>query len=129
MLIAHELAGVRVLVAHEDGFQKAYLSAVLAAAGAILVDPSNAAGDAALTGPPPLDAAVVSQIVQATDGHRLIDAAARGALAVLVVHSASALPLPAVGLLRSLAVPYAAFQVVEAIRDMLGHRHDQRLRA
>ncbi|GAA4220496.1 hypothetical protein GCM10022253_24730 [Sphingomonas endophytica] len=128
MLIAHELAGVRVLVAHEDGFQKAYLSAVLAAAGAILVDPS-AAGDAALTGPPPLDAAVVSQIVQATDGHRLIDAAARGALAVLVVHSASALPLPAVGLLRSLAVPYAAFQVVEAIRDMLGHRHDQRLRA
>jgi hypothetical protein len=128
MLIAHELAGVSVLVAHEDGFQKAYLSAVLAAAGAILDDPS-AAGDAALTGPPPLDAAVVSQIVQATDGHRLIDAAARGALAVLVVHPASALPLPAVGLLRNLAVPYAAFQVVEEIRDMLGHRHDRRRRA
>jgi len=128
MLIAHELAGVRVLVAHEDGFQKAYLSAVLAAAGAILVDPS-AAVDAALTDQPRLDAAVVSQIVQATHGHRLIDAAARGALAVLVVHPASALPLPAVGLLRNLAVPYAAFQVVEAIRDMLGHRHDRRRRA
>ncbi|VXC95757.1 hypothetical protein [Sphingomonas sp. 8AM] len=122
MLIAHELAGLRILIAHEDGFQRAYLSTVMTAAGAIVVDPATIAAGAAPADDRPLDAAVVSHAMQATGGHMLADAAARGALAVLVVHAASASPVPAVGLLRSLAAPYAAFQVVEALGDMLRGR-------
>ena len=137
MLIAHELTGVRVLIAHEDKFQMEYLSKVMIAAGAVVLDPSApepghgpspdhapAAGVLQLGDPPP-DAVVMSQSMQTADGGSLIDAAARGTVALLVVHSVFALPLPRIGLLCSLAVPYAAFQVVDALVDMLGRRHDR----
>ena len=88
MLIAHELTGVRVLIAHEDKFQMEYLSKVMIAAGAVVLDPSApepahgpspdhapAAGVLQLGDPPP-DAVVMSQSMQTADGGSLIDAAA-----------------------------------------------------
>lgn len=120
MLIAHELTGMRILIAHEDAFQREYLSKVMIAAGAITVNASMSAGDGKLwLGDPPPDAVVVSQGRQAADGGRLIDAAASGACAVLVVHAGPVLALPSTGLFRSLEAPYAAFQVVNALGDML----------
>ncbi|MEH3120675.1 MAG: hypothetical protein PGN16_01650 [Sphingomonas phyllosphaerae] len=124
MLIAHELAGMRILIAHEDSFQRAYLATVMTAAGAIVIDRPATAG-AWWPNDPPLDAAVLSQVMQATDARPLIDAAARGALAVLVLHSTATLPSPVVSPLRSLATPYAAFQVVDALCDMLASRADR----
>jgi hypothetical protein len=63
--------------------------------------------------------------MQAANGGSLIDAVARGAVALLVVQSAPLLPLPRIGLLRSLAAAYGGFQVVDALADMLGRRHDR----
>ncbi|WP_028965790.1 hypothetical protein [Sphingomonas phyllosphaerae] len=119
MLIAHELTGMRVLIAHEDNFQREYLSKVMIAAGAIVVDAPTTTDGVPWLGDPFPDAVVVSQSRKAADDGRLIDAARRGALAMLVLHSAPTLVLPSTGLLRSLEAPYAAFQVVSALRDML----------
>lgn len=120
MLIAHELTGMRVLIAHEDKFQREYLSKVMIAAGAIVVDAlTTTDGGVLWLGDLPPDAVVVSQSRHAADGGRLIDAAARDGLAVLVVHSAPVPALPSTGLFRSLEAPYAAFQVVNALGDML----------
>lgn len=124
MLIAHELAGMRILIAHEDTFQRAYLSSAMIAAGAIVVD-SAAISDAYRPIDPPLDAAVISQVLQATDARILNDAAARGARAVLILHPAAAIPVPAGCQSRRLAAPYAAFQVIDALRDMLARRRDR----
>lgn len=120
MMIAHELTGMRVLIAHEDRFQREYLSKVMIAAGAIVVDaPTTTDGGVLWLGDLPPNAVVVSQSRQAADGGCLIAAAARDALAVLVVHSAPAPALPSTDLFRRLEAPYAAFQVVDALGDML----------
>lgn len=120
--IAHPLGGCTVLVVHENRFRGAYLAEVLRGAGAGVAGPvDTAARGIALLEPVPMRGAMVLSSSVA-GGETLYELAAARGLATLLVHPAQT-PLQGSAVAGPyLESPFAGFQVVEALAQLLQGR-------
>ena len=121
MTIAQVLQGRRVLIAHESAFQCSYLSEGVRAAGATVVGPVQVIADgiALLDCKPRVDAMVLSQALPHWDAVALVEAAISQDIRPVIVHPAQADLAHPFSDFSCLAMPYAAFQVVAALADVL----------
>jgi hypothetical protein len=121
MIIDRMLTGRRVLVAHESAFQGSYLGEVLRAAGASVIGPveSGREGLALLGREANVHAMVLSEALSDQAETSLLSAAIDDNIRVVVVHEAGVDVAPSFADHRCLATPYAGFQVVAALADVL----------
>lgn len=108
-----------MLIAHEAAFQQSYLSGVVRAAGAIVRGPVADAGTGLELLNSGVDAMVRSYTLSRQDAVALIDAALSRGIRTVVVHPAQADVAHPFSDHRCLATPYAGFQIVGALADVL----------
>ena len=113
------LNGVRVLLVHENAFQGQYLADVIADAGATLVGPIVSARQAiaSLEHDGPWSALVLSSGVDG--GGAVAGIGAELGVALLYVQSAPSAASPPPSARRVMSTPFAGFQVVEALGEMM----------
>jgi hypothetical protein len=109
-----------VVIVHEDAFVARYLADVIVRSGATVAQPVAAVGGEAL-----LDFGATASAIVLSDtapgGDAIADFAAKHGLPLVIVRSTPR-AYPALADDRTLTAPFAAFQVVELLRDLLVDR-------
>jgi hypothetical protein len=122
--IGQKLHGRRVLIAHEDSFQRSYLCEVIQAAGADVISTADVGdNELALLGPGSgIHAMVLSYALPHKNAIALVEAAIASGIRTVIVHPAKAAVAFPFSDHRCLAIPYGGFQVVDALADVLAAR-------
>lgn len=119
LLLRQALRGHMVVVVHQDRFQGSYLAEVLRSAGAAIAGPTPAAAVAAdLIAATAAPAALVLSSSVPGRGALIEQADGAGWVTLLLHHASARVPVE-VGGAPALTAPYAGFQVVDALANLL----------